>query len=145
MHVFGLQPSHLLLICTNISYGTVLTVACAHQGCSASGLVFWFFYVFTIDIILCTYLNKKKYVHQEVQTLSAWQMTSSSKLETCADPKEGALFDNGDLIGSYVAVSSETLHHVLLVELHLIESASSFQTIYKKKRFVCCLNRDQQN
>jgi hypothetical protein len=39
MHVVGLQTSHLLLIHTNLGYGTVLTAACAHQGCSASGLV----------------------------------------------------------------------------------------------------------
>jgi hypothetical protein len=85
---------------------------------------------------LCTYLNRKKYVHQEVQTLSAWQMTSSSKPETCADPTEDVLFDNGDLTESYVAVSFEILHHVLLVELHLTKSASSFQTIYKKKKLI---------
>jgi hypothetical protein len=37
--VLGLQASHLLLIGTNWGYGTVLTAACALQGCSASGLV----------------------------------------------------------------------------------------------------------
>jgi len=73
-------------------------------------------------------LNKKKYVHQEVQTLSAWQMTSSSTPETCAGPTEGALFDNGDLTESSVAAGFETLHHVLLVESHLTKSASNFQT-----------------
>jgi hypothetical protein len=31
------QASHLLLIPTNLGYGTVLTAACARQGCSASG------------------------------------------------------------------------------------------------------------
>jgi hypothetical protein len=30
------QTSHLLLICTNLGYGTVLTAACARQGCSAA-------------------------------------------------------------------------------------------------------------
>lgn len=78
-------------------------------------------------------LNKKKYVHQEVQTLSAWQMTSSSTPETCVDPTEGALFDNGDLTESSVAASFGILRHVLLVESHLIKSASNFQTTYKKK------------
>jgi hypothetical protein len=33
------QICHLLLNCTNFGYGTVLTAACARQGCSASG---WF-------------------------------------------------------------------------------------------------------
>jgi hypothetical protein len=70
-----------------------------------------------------------KYAHQVVQTLSAWQMTSSSVLETCAAPKEDALFGNGDLIESYVAVNFGILHHVWLAELCLIKSASSFQTI----------------
>jgi hypothetical protein len=32
--VFRRQASHLLLIRTNLGYGTVLTAACAHQGCS---------------------------------------------------------------------------------------------------------------
>jgi hypothetical protein len=32
------NASHLLLKCTNLGYGTVLTAACALQGCSASGL-----------------------------------------------------------------------------------------------------------
>jgi hypothetical protein len=44
VHVLGLQASHLLLIRTYLGYGTVLMAACAHLGCSASGLVcFWFF------------------------------------------------------------------------------------------------------
>jgi hypothetical protein len=34
MCVLGSQASHLLLIRTNFGYGTVLTAACAHQGCS---------------------------------------------------------------------------------------------------------------
>jgi hypothetical protein len=36
MRVFGLQPSHVLLIRINLGYGTLLTAACARQGCSAS-------------------------------------------------------------------------------------------------------------
>jgi glycine cleavage system H lipoate-binding protein len=60
-------------------------------------------------------------------------MTSSSTPGTCEGPTGDVLFDNGDLTESYVAVSSETLHHVWLVELHLTKSASSFQTIYEKK------------
>jgi hypothetical protein len=39
--VGAVQASHLLLIRINLGYGTVITVACAHQGCDASGLV-WF-------------------------------------------------------------------------------------------------------
>jgi hypothetical protein len=34
MSVLGLQASHLLLIRTNLGYGTVLTPACARQGCN---------------------------------------------------------------------------------------------------------------
>jgi hypothetical protein len=36
MNVLGWQSSHLPLIHTNLGYGTVLTEACAHQGCSAT-------------------------------------------------------------------------------------------------------------
>jgi hypothetical protein len=39
LHVLGLQAGHVLLICTNLGYGTILMVACTHQGCSAGGLV----------------------------------------------------------------------------------------------------------
>jgi hypothetical protein len=74
------------------------------------------------------YLKKKKYVHREVQILSAWQMTSSSRLETCEGPTEDAPFGNGDLTESYVAASFGILHHVELVESHLTKSASSSQT-----------------
>jgi hypothetical protein len=55
-------------------------------------------------------------------------MTSSSTPETCVGPTEGALFDNGDLTESSVAVCFEILRHVLLVESHLTKSASNFQT-----------------
>jgi hypothetical protein len=41
MSVLGLQASHLLLIRTNLGYGTVLTAACARQDCSSGGFV-WF-------------------------------------------------------------------------------------------------------
>jgi hypothetical protein len=34
------QASHLLLIRTNLDYGTVLTAAYPHQSCGASGLLF---------------------------------------------------------------------------------------------------------
>jgi hypothetical protein len=44
MCVLGLKASHLLLIPINLGNGTVLTAACAHQGCSASGW-FGFFYM----------------------------------------------------------------------------------------------------
>jgi hypothetical protein len=46
MRVFGLHAGHhLLLIRTKLGYRTILTAACARQGCSASGLV-WFFEVY---------------------------------------------------------------------------------------------------
>jgi hypothetical protein len=45
MRVLGLQASHLLLIRTNLGYGTVLTAACARQGCSAT------YYIIIIIII----------------------------------------------------------------------------------------------
>jgi hypothetical protein len=47
MHVLGLEASHLLLIRTNLGYGTKLMAACACQGCSVSGLVFIFGLVFS--------------------------------------------------------------------------------------------------
>jgi hypothetical protein len=49
MRVLGLQASHLLLIRTNLGYGTVLTAACARQGCSATDY--------------CYYIILKLYLH----------------------------------------------------------------------------------
>jgi hypothetical protein len=46
MHVLGLTASHLLLICPNLGYGTILTVAFTHQDCSASSLVWFGFLVY---------------------------------------------------------------------------------------------------
>jgi hypothetical protein len=40
MSILGRQASHLLLIRTNLGYGTVLTAACAHPGCSASRFLY---------------------------------------------------------------------------------------------------------
>jgi hypothetical protein len=40
LRVLGQEASHLLLIRTDLGYGTVLTAACALQCCSASGLFF---------------------------------------------------------------------------------------------------------
>jgi hypothetical protein len=37
MRVLGLKKRHLLLIRSNLGYGTVLPAARAHQGCCASG------------------------------------------------------------------------------------------------------------
>jgi hypothetical protein len=34
------QVSHLLLKCIDLGYGTVLTAACARQGCSATRYLF---------------------------------------------------------------------------------------------------------
>jgi hypothetical protein len=44
MCVLGLKASHLLLSRTNLGYGTVLTAACARQGCSASGYYYYYYY-----------------------------------------------------------------------------------------------------
>jgi hypothetical protein len=41
MSVLRQVTSHLLLIRTSLGCGTVVTAACARQGCSATGLV-WF-------------------------------------------------------------------------------------------------------
>jgi hypothetical protein len=48
MRVLGQQVSHLLIIRTNLGYGTVLTAAWARQGCSASGLVFCFLFILVL-------------------------------------------------------------------------------------------------
>jgi hypothetical protein len=56
MRVLGLQPSHLLLIRTNLGCGTVSTAACARQGCSDSGLVFGFL-VFWVRCCECCHGN----------------------------------------------------------------------------------------
>jgi hypothetical protein len=42
------QVSHLLLIRTNLGYGyeTVLTAACARQGCSATYYYYYYYYYF---------------------------------------------------------------------------------------------------
>jgi hypothetical protein len=46
MRVLGLQASHLLLIRTNLGYGTVLTAACARQGCSATDYYYYYYYYY---------------------------------------------------------------------------------------------------
>jgi hypothetical protein len=50
--VLGLQASHLLLILTNLGYETVLTAACARQGCSATH-----YYYYHICIIESSYMK----------------------------------------------------------------------------------------
>jgi hypothetical protein len=42
MSVLGRHTSHLLLKCTNLGYGTVLTAACARQGCSATDYYYYY-------------------------------------------------------------------------------------------------------
>jgi hypothetical protein len=42
------QVSHLLFQCTDLGYGTLLTAACTRQGCSASDLVWFGFFVCNI-------------------------------------------------------------------------------------------------
>jgi hypothetical protein len=44
MSVLRQQASHLLLIRTNLGYGTVLTEACGRQGCSATGYYYYYYY-----------------------------------------------------------------------------------------------------
>jgi hypothetical protein len=44
--VLGLQASHLLLIRTNLGYGTVLTAACARRGCSAIYYYYYYYYYY---------------------------------------------------------------------------------------------------
>jgi hypothetical protein len=41
MSVLRQHISYLLLICANLGYGTVLIVACAHLGCSATLLLYY--------------------------------------------------------------------------------------------------------
>jgi hypothetical protein len=45
MDVLMRSASHLLLIGTNLGYGTVLTEACALQGCSATGDDDYYYYL----------------------------------------------------------------------------------------------------
>jgi hypothetical protein len=46
MRVLWQQASHLLLIRTNLGNGTVLTAACARQGCSASAFLLFYIHFF---------------------------------------------------------------------------------------------------
>jgi hypothetical protein len=46
--VLRLQASHLLLICANLGYGTVLTLAGACQGCNSILLLLLLFFKLTI-------------------------------------------------------------------------------------------------
>jgi hypothetical protein len=41
--VLGLQTSHLLLIRTNLGYGTVSMAACARQGCSYTDYYYYYY------------------------------------------------------------------------------------------------------
>jgi hypothetical protein len=47
------QASHLLLIRTNFGYGTVLTAACARQGCSATDYYYYYYYYY-YEVIFVT-------------------------------------------------------------------------------------------
>jgi hypothetical protein len=44
LSVLGRQASHLLLIRANLGYGTVLTAACARQGCNATDYYCYYYY-----------------------------------------------------------------------------------------------------
>jgi hypothetical protein len=46
MSVLRQQTSHLLLICTNFGYGTVLMAACAHPQCSATQYYYYNYYYY---------------------------------------------------------------------------------------------------
>jgi hypothetical protein len=50
MRVLGLQTSHLILIRTNLVYGTALAAACARQACSVSGFFFVWFGMESINV-----------------------------------------------------------------------------------------------
>jgi hypothetical protein len=67
--VLGLQTSHLFLIRTNLGYRTVLTAACARQGCSASvfswckDLVNWMMHprsMFCLCLLLVVVLTRQR-------------------------------------------------------------------------------------
>jgi hypothetical protein len=45
MSVLGLQASHLLLIRTNLGYGTILTAACASRGFNATDFYYYDYYI----------------------------------------------------------------------------------------------------
>jgi hypothetical protein len=59
MCVLGQQTSHLLLIRTNLGYGTALTAACSRQGCSASDLVCFRFSLCNFQNVLVFFLSQK--------------------------------------------------------------------------------------
>jgi hypothetical protein len=44
--VLRLQTGHLLLIRTDLGYGTVLTAASARQGCSATDYYYYYYYYY---------------------------------------------------------------------------------------------------
>jgi hypothetical protein len=47
MSVLRWQTSHLLLIRTNLGYGTILIAACAHQGCHATDYLLFYLFITT--------------------------------------------------------------------------------------------------
>jgi hypothetical protein len=48
MSVLRQYASHLHLIRTNLGYGTVLTAACARQGCSAIYYYYYHYYYYYV-------------------------------------------------------------------------------------------------
>jgi hypothetical protein len=54
MRVLRQRASHLLLIRTDLGYGTVLPVACARPGCSAPDCYYYYHYHYVIKILLLT-------------------------------------------------------------------------------------------
>jgi hypothetical protein len=49
--------SHLLLIRTNLGYGTVLTAACTRQGCSATDFIIIIIIIVVVAIIIVIIVN----------------------------------------------------------------------------------------
>jgi hypothetical protein len=49
--VLGRSVSHLLLIRTNLGHGTLLTAACARQGCSATDYYYYYYYYVTFTFL----------------------------------------------------------------------------------------------
>jgi hypothetical protein len=99
------QVSHLLLICTNLGYGTALTAACARWGCSATHYLLLFMLCIhgckiILSIIttkrLCTFLNWPQIYEwiilpQESSSLRLLRLLQVSGLRACTQSWEKPL------------------------------------------------------
>jgi hypothetical protein len=72
MRVLGLQTSHLLLIRTNLGYGTVLTAACAHPGCSATDCYYYYYYKLNVMIYTVNLKLHYNIFYSEFSITSSW-------------------------------------------------------------------------